>query len=338
MTIKLSAGIWDYDRIRPLIDGFVKTEGLDIDWILLPPSETIYRMLQFKEFDVSEVSLSGYLLSHEKNDEPFVAIPVFPVRAFRHRSIYINTKSGIEAPKDLKGKVAGTPRYRQTASVWIRGMLSDEYGIKNESLSYIVGGTNQREREWKYWEGETQGPSWREDVKIETMPSGRNLSDMLENGDIDVLYSASEPKCFVKGSSNVKRLFPDYVTTERKYYEKTGIFPIMHVVVIRKDVYKKNKWIASTLFKAFSESKKKLYDEIYNPGGTAATKYILPWALPEIERTKLIMGEDFWPYGVEQNRKCIETFSRYSFEQGLARKIFRADDLFTYETIEPFSQ
>jgi 4,5-dihydroxyphthalate decarboxylase len=338
MVLRISLGIWDYDRVRPLIDGFVKAEGLEINWVLLPPSETIYRMLQFREYDVSEVSLSGFLLSHEKVDCPFVAIPVFPVRAFRHRSIYINTKSGIEVPEDLKGKVAGTPRYRQTASVWIRGMLSDEYGIKNESLSYVVGGTNQREREWKYWEENSQGPSWRKDVKIETMPSGRNLSDMLENGDIDVLYSASEPKSFLKGSKNVKRLFPDYETAERKYFEKTGIFPIMHVVVINKSLYEENRWIASTLFKAFSESKSKLYDEIYNPGGTAATKYILPWALPEIERTKRVMGDDFWPYGLDQNRKCLETFCRYSYEQGLAKKIFHAEDLFAHETIETFSQ
>lgn len=337
MTLDISIGLWDYDRIRPMIDGSVKSDGVNINWVLLPPSETIYRMMQFHEFDVSEVSLSAYVLANEMEGNPFAAIPVFPVRSFRHRSVYINKDSGIESPEDLKGKVVGTPRYRQTASVWIRGMLSDEYGVRNSDVSFVVGGTNQRENEWQYWNSGEGGRSRDSKVRIEEMPEGKNLSTMLENGEIDALYSANEPKCFVNRSPKVARLFPDYEDAEKKYYQKTGIFPIMHVVVMRKELYEKNRWLAASLFKSFLKAKEFLYNEIYNPGGTAATKYILPWALPDYEKTRNIMGEDFWPYGVEKNRKCLETFIRYSHEQGLAREVRKAESLFAPETVKTFA-
>jgi 4,5-dihydroxyphthalate decarboxylase len=281
-------------------------------------------MAVHSEFDASEFSLGAMAVLLGRGDRRFVGIPVFPSRFFRHSSIFINVNSGIERPEDLKGKNVGTPDYTMTANTWIRGFLQHDYGVKPTDVNWYTGGLNEPGRKQRVETKPIKG------LKVMTSDVW-TLSELLEKGEIDALIGAREPNCYREGSSNVARLFKDYKVEEIDYYRRTGIFPIMHLVVIKREVYEQNPWLAYSLYKAFAESKRIC---MYEMSMQSALRYMLPWMIPEREETVDIMGDDYWPYGIEANRRTLESFIKYSNEQGLVESVFAVEDLFAPETVD----
>jgi 4,5-dihydroxyphthalate decarboxylase len=323
--LRLSLGCWNYDRTRSLLEGRIQPDGIDLNYLNMPVEETFFRMLRNREFDVAEMSLSSYTVSLFK-DSPFIAIPVFPSRFFRHSCIYVNKNSGIREPKDLIGKRIGNPEYQMTAPVWIRGVLQDEYGVPVDSVTYFTGGEEEPNRSEKL---KLDLPP---NIRVERIGPTQTLSAMLASGEIDALYTARMPSSF-HGSANVRRLFEDFVPVEQDYFRRTKIFPIMHTVVIRREVYEKNRWIAQSLYKAFCQAQQETYQDLYE---TAALKAMLPWLTAHVEEARREMGDDFWPYGFEKNVDTLSTFLRYSYEQGLSKHLLTPSQLFAPETLESF--
>ena len=325
--LRLSFACWDYDRTRALADGTVRPDGIDLTYLSLPVEETFFRMMRSKEFDASEMSLSSYTASLNAAEPPFIAIPVFPSRFFRHSCVFVSTKGGVRRPEDLKGKRVGVPEYQMTAPVWIRGILSDEYGVKVTDYEHLSGGEEEPGRIDKL---KIELPP---SIKVRPIGETQTLSHMLADGELDALVTARAPSSFHKKPDAVKRLFPDYVAAEKDYYRRTRIFPIMHTVVIRRDVYEKHPWVAQSLYKALSASKAKAM-EMYSQ--TAALPAMLPWLVAHVEEARRDMGEDWWPYGLEPNRHVLDTFLRYHHEQGLSKQRRKPEDLFARETLESF--
>ncbi|HKP26970.1 MAG TPA: ABC transporter substrate-binding protein [Dongiaceae bacterium] len=325
--LRLSFGCWNYDRTRALMDKSVVPDGIDLTYLNMPVEETFFRMLRHREFDVAEMSLSSYVVSCFKEPRPFVAIPVFPSRFFRHSSIYVNAAAGIRTPADLKGKRIGCPEYQMTAPVWIRGILSDEYGVKVNDVTYYTGGEESPNRSEKL---KLDLPS---NIKVERIGPDKTLSAMLRTGEIDALYTARKPSSYEGRDGKVRRLFEDFVEIERAYFRKTGIFPIMHTIAVRREVYEANRWIAQSLFKAFCEAQRRTYHDLQE---TAALKAMLPWLVAHVEEAKRELGDDYWSYGFQQNRKVLGTFLRYSFEQGLSKRLLTPEEIFVPETMEAF--
>jgi 4,5-dihydroxyphthalate decarboxylase len=324
--MRLTLACWDYDRTRALMDGTVVPDGLELIYLNQPVEETFFRMMRYKEFDCSEMSLSSYVASLEKNS-PFIAIPVFPSRFFRHSCIFVSAKSGIRKPEELKGRRIGVPEYQMTAPVWIRGILSDDYGVKVTECEHFSGGEEEPGRDEKL---KISVPG---NIRLRPIGPTQTLSRMLADGELDALVTARAPSTFHREPDKVKRLFPNYVEVEKEYYRRTKIFPTMHTVVIRRDVYEKNPWVAQSLYKAFTEAKARAY-ALYNQ--TAALPAMLPWSVAHVEEARKEMGEDWWPYGLEPNRKVLETFLRYHHEQGLSKKLRTPEELFARETLASF--
>ncbi len=325
--LRLTMACWDYDRTRALLEDHIAPDGIELVGLNLPVEETFFRMMRHREFDVAEMSLSSYVISLFAAEPAFIALPVFPSRFFRHSSIFINRNRGIREPRDLAGKRVGLPEYQLTACVWIRGLLSDEYGVPVSSPSYFTGGEEQPGREEKI--KVTLPP----EVRLEPIPAGKTLSQMLDAGELDALYAPRIPSTFLHGSGSVRRLFEDYPAVEKEYFLRTRIFPIMHTVIIRRDVYRRHSWVAQSLYKAFLRAQRQAYQDLYE---AAALKFMLPWLLRHVEETRQVMGEDFWPYGLEANRHTLETFLRYSFEQGLSARQLAPEELFAPESLESF--
>jgi 4,5-dihydroxyphthalate decarboxylase len=325
--LSLTLACWDYDRTRALTDGRVQVDGIDLTCLSLPVEETFFRMLRHQEFDIAEMSLSSYVLSLFRPEPPFIAIPVFPSRVFRHSSIYVNAASGVTEPAHLAGRRVGNPEYQMTANVWIRGILADEYAVPVNSVTYCTGGEEEAGRPEKL---ALELPP---EIRLERIGPAQTLSAMLASGEIDALYTARTPSSFTAGDGRVRRLFPDFVPVERDYFRRTRIFPIMHTVVIRRALYERSPWIAQSLQKAFLAAQQVTYRDLRE---TAALKAMLPWLVAHIDETRREMGEDFWPYGYEANRETLTTFLRYSHEQGLAKRRLEPHELFAPEALETF--
>jgi 4,5-dihydroxyphthalate decarboxylase len=323
----LSMACWNYDRTRALLEESVPVDGIDLNYINIPVEETFFRMIRHREFDVAEMSLSSYTLSMFREPRPFVAIPVFPSRIFRHSGIFINRNSGIREPKDLIGKKVGNPEYQLTACVWIRGILSDEYKLPVSGVTYFRGGEETPGRT------EKQTVTLPQEIHLQNIPEDKTLSNMLRDGEIDAIYSPRTPSCITQRAPSVRLLFEDYEAVEREYYKRTKIFPIMHTVVIRRELYEQHPWIAQSLYKAFVQAQREVYEDLRE---TAALKLMLPWLIPHAEETRKLMGDDFWPYGLDANRDCLGTFLRYSYEQGLAKRLLAPQELFVPESLESF--
>ncbi|MBV9508038.1 MAG: ABC transporter substrate-binding protein [Acidobacteriia bacterium] len=325
--LRLTLACWNYDRTRALLEDRIEIEGIELNYLNLPVEETFFRMLRQHEFDVSEMSLSSYTVSLFKQPQPFIAIPVFPSRYFRHSCIYVNRASGIAHPKDLAGKRVGTPEYQMTAPVWIRGILSDEYGVPVTSPTYFTGGEEEPGRPEKL---ALELPP---EIRVQPISETQTLARALESGELDALYTARAPSTYRGPEGRVRRLFEDYHEVEREYYLKTRIFPIMHTVAIRRELYEKHPWVAQSLFKAFREAQREVYRDLEE---TAALKFMLPWLHRHVEETKRLMGADFWAYGLEANLPVLSTFLRYHFEQGLSKRLLGPGELFAPETLESF--
>ena len=322
--LTLSLSCVDYDRTRAIFEGKVRVAGCDIVPTAMSPEEAFHRAFKFQEFDISELSMSSYMNQVAKDGSPYVGIPAFLSRMFRHSSIYIRTDSGIDKPEDLKGKVVGVPEYQMTAALWVRGMLQDEYGVQPADMNWRDGGLEEG--------GKTPNVKLKlpEGVHLETIPTDRTLSEMLDTGEIDALISARAPSCFGR-NRDVTRLFQDYRAAEEAYYKKTGLFPIMHIVGIRKSLVEQHPWLPVNILNAFIEAKQICYTNLAKVGHLFTT---LPWPVDEFEAAKKLMGEDYWPYGVHKNAAVIEAMSRYSFEQGLTARNLTAEDLFAPSTFE----
>jgi 4,5-dihydroxyphthalate decarboxylase len=325
--LKLTLACWEYDRTRALADGSVQADGIELNCLNLHVEETFFRMLRNREFDVAEMSLSSYTVSAARGNSPFIAIPVFPSRFFRHSSIYVSAKSGIREPKDLIGKRIGVPEYQMTAPVWIRGILQDEYGVDPSSPEYFSGGEEEPGRDEKI---KIDLPA---KFRLRSIGAEKILTQMIADGEIDALQTARMPSTFMTRPGTVKRLFENYVEVEKAYFRKTKIFPIMHTVVIRRDVYEANRWIAQSLCKAFAEAQRRVYANLYT---TSALTTMLPWQVAHVEEARQELGDDWWAYGFEANRHVLDTFLRYHHEQGLSKTRLKPEDLFAPESLESF--
>jgi 4,5-dihydroxyphthalate decarboxylase len=318
MTIrKLTIGCRDYDHTRALIDGRVKIDGIDLKFVnISPPSQIFLRMLRDEEFDASEMSLSNYMIALGNGDHRFVAIPVFPARVFRHSSIWIHTEAGIQKPQDLKGKKVGIADYSMTALLFVRGLLQHEYGVAPKDIH------------WFRRRSEHISIVIPPDIRIDSIGKDQSLDGLIEEGKLDALAVTSPPRAFLQGSPLVRRLFPDCRTVEAEYYRKTKIFPIMHLIVLRRAIYEQEPFVAVQVAQAF-ETAKQLAFEAYEEGLSS-----LPWANLDLEYARQIIGKDVWPYGVAKNLPTLEAAALYSYEQGLTKRKFAVDELFAPQSLE----
>lgn len=317
----------DYDRTKPLQDGSVEPEGIRLNYIAMQSEEIFWRMGHHREFDASEMSLSNHITMLGQGNSPFVGIPIFPSRYFRHSSIYYNVDSGIKEPKDFKGKKVGTPEYAMTAGVWIRGFLKDDYGVRPQDIKWFLGGQVEPGRKERV--KLDLGP----EMSVQSIPDDKTLNGMLESGELDALISARTPSGLGDGSGKVRRLFPNYREVEIEYYRRTKIFPIMHIVIIRRDVYERHPWVARGLYKAFCEAKDHAMKNMHISNAHA---YMLPWLSWEREQLREIFGPDWWPYGIEPNRHVLAALIRYLGEQGLLKKPLQVEDIFAPSAVGEF--
>lgn len=310
-----------YDRMEALNLGVIQPEGIDLRYIAIQsPPEIFARMLKTRSFDVAEMSLAHYMIMRHRGDFPYIAIPVFPSRVFRHGFIFVNKNAGIETPSDLSGKRIGVQEYRQTAGVWVRGILQHEYGVDLDSVRWVEGGVNTPRPPDDEMDLRPLGG-----MEIEIIPGDKCLSDMIEAGEIDAYFGARRLDSFDKGQ-NVVRLLPDYRREERSYFEKTGFHPIMHTIVMREELHQEFPWVAESLFKACQASKSWAVEQMKFSG---AQKTMLPWLHEEIAEMEALMGDNPWPYGVEDNRPILTAFASYLVEQHFLETAPDIDEVFT---------
>ena len=318
-NLDLNIACWDYDRTRPLTDGRVQPEGINLDITVLRPREIFPRMLQDQEFHASEMSLASYVILKARDQCPFVAIPVMLSKIFRHDCIYVRPDAGINEPADLRGKRIGLPQYSSTAGVFIKGLMQHEYGVSPQEMSWFMGGQD------------TPAPAplvpldLPADIHLEFIPEDKTLEGMLADGELDALFATYIPNLFLSGSPTIARLFPNFKEVEQDYYRRTGIFPIMHTVVIREDVHREHPWVAASLYDAFSQAKELAVGGLYDTDALALT---LPFLIDHLEESRRIFGSDYWSYGVESNRPALEGLSQYVVDQGLAPRVVSTEELF----------
>jgi 4,5-dihydroxyphthalate decarboxylase len=317
--IQLSLAIGAYDHVRELLSGSIQPEGIELIIHELAIEEVTFRFTRFAEWHASELSFGKTVALLAQHDAQIVPIPVFPSRAFRHSAIYVAPKSPLKAPKDLEGKRVGVPEWAQTAGIYVRGLLQHEYGVSLAAIDWFQAGLREPGR------GEKVALQLPAGIRLTPVPD-KSLSQMLASGELDAVVSARAPQ-------GAQRLFADYQSLELAYWKKTRIFPIMHVVVLRKDVYQGNRWVAMNLLKAFNASKQRSLARMLELGVSHAP---LPWVADHAARWRDLAGEDFWPYGVEANRATLEAFLQYSFEQGVCRRRLGVEELFAPETLERF--
>ena len=318
-NVKLTLACWDYDRTRPLMDGRVRPEGIDLDIEVLRPRQAFQRMLDKKEFQVSELSLASYAALKGRGNCPFVALPVALSKIFRHSCIYVRTDAGIRTPQDLKGKRVGTSQWSSTGLVFMRGMLQHDYGVKAQDMHWFMGGLNS------FVEPPLIPLDLPKDIRLDFLSGAQTLERMFAAGELDALLSLYIPKLFLERHPNIARLFPNYKEAEQDYYRRTRIFPIMHTVVLREDVYQAHPWAARSIYRAFVQARDLALDGLYD---TDALRIALPWLIDHVEEARRVFGEDFWAYGLEPNRPAFEAIGRYVHEQGLSPRVVRADELF----------
>jgi 4,5-dihydroxyphthalate decarboxylase len=317
-NLRMTFACGPYDRTQALRDETIRPEGIDLTYITLQPAEIFWRMLQYREFDASEMSLSNYTSLVSAGNAPFIAVPVFPSRVFRHGYFFINSKKGIEKPADLKGKRGGVPEYSMTAAVYMRGLLQHEYGVKPADVEWVQGRTDRLGRKLP------------PEIRLIQAPAGSELGDLLERGEIDFMMTANNPLSFRRGARTVRRLFPNYKELEQDYYRRTKIYPIMHTVVIRREIYERNPWVALSLYKALCRAKDYSYGLLAETGSPKAS---LAWLQPLLEEEQAIIGPDWFPYGIEKNRPTIDALLQYTHEHGLTDRRLAIEELVAPSTL-----
>ncbi|MFN3659347.1 MAG: ABC transporter substrate-binding protein [Pseudolabrys sp.] len=323
--LSLSVAVGPYDRTRALVDGSVQIDGVEPVCMTLSPEEIFFRALRHAEFDICELSLSSFTVKTAQGGGPYVGVPAFVSRAFRHTSIFVRTDR-IRKPEDLKGKRVGLPEYQLTANVWARAILEDDYGVKPSDIHWIRGGIEEAGRPEKI------SIDLPKDVKLENAPEGKTISAMLEEGTIDG-FIAPRPPSLPKNTPNVGWLFPDPVAAAKDYYKRTGIFPIMHLVGVRRTLAEQHPWLPGAVFKAFAQAKEQA---LHLLSDTSATKATLPFVEERLAEARALMGDDFWSYGLDANRKTLESFLKHHHAQGLSSRPVRPEELFHPGTHEQF--
>ena len=323
--LELSVAVGAYDRTRAVLDGSAPIEGCEVHAVALEPEEASHRAFKGPEFDVSEISLGSHMVTVARGDPPYVGIPAFVSRQFRHSGIYIRTDRSIARPGDLKGKVIGVPEYQTTANIWVRGILQDDYGVHPRDIKWRRGGVETPGR------GERSPIALAPEIELTQIADGRTLSDMLESGEIDGIMGARAPSCFRRGAPHVARLFPDYQTVEEAYFGRTRIFPVMHIIGVRRTLAERHPWLAASVYKAFLAAKDKCMRAL---GEIAQLSTSQPWSVAEHERLQRLMGRDYWSYGVAENRHGLETLARYAFDQGLTSRRLSVEDMFARSTLD----
>ncbi len=323
-NLPLTLACWNYDRTRPLMDGRVKPDGIDLDIKVMRPRQAFTRMLETKEFHVSEMSLASYVNLKGKGECPFVAIPVALSKIFRHDCIYVRPGANIRTPQDLKGKRVGTTQYGSTGLVFIKGMLQHDHGVAAHDIHWFIGDLN----------APTQRPllplNLPANLKIDFLPAGKTLEGMMAAGELDALFSLYIPESFERGASHIVRLFPNHKEVEQDYYRRTRIFPIMHTVVIREDVHAAHPWVAKSLYEAFCKARDIAVHGLYD---TDALHLSLPFLIDHIEETWRVFGKDFWSYGLEPNRPTLQAIGQYVHEQHLSPRVVAPDEIFAPNVI-----
>jgi 4,5-dihydroxyphthalate decarboxylase len=324
--LSLSVAIGDYDRNRALIDGKVRIDGVDPVFMKLTPEEIFFRAFRNQDFDICELSLSSFTVKTATNSCPYVGVPAFVSRCFRHTSIYVRTDR-IKRPQDLKGKKVGLPEYQLTANVWARAFLEDDYGVKPSDIHWIRGGIDDAGRPEKISIKLPPG------VKLDNAPEGATISDLLIKGEIDGFMAPRTPSRAALKHPHIGWLFPDTAAVAMDYYKRTGIFPIMHLIGIRKTLAEKYPYLPMAVLKAFEQSKAAALEELADSSTAKAT---LPFLEELLVTAKATMGEDFWPYGLDANRKTLDAFLRHHHAQGLSPRLVAAEELFHPATHESF--
>ena len=326
--LKLSIAFGNYDRTRPLVDGSVGIDGVDPVYLMLSPEEIFFRAFRHVDFDVCELSLSSFVVRTAQNNNPYTGIPVFPSRAFRHSSIVVRTDSGIGQPADLRGRCIGTPEYQLTACVWARALLEDEYDVKPSDINWVRGGMEQAGRLEKI------GFNLPRDVKLVDAPADRTLISLLETGEIDGIIGPRLPSGFENNDPGVRWLFPDPAKKAADYYRRTGIFPIMHVIGVRRTLIEQYPWLPATLYKAFELAKSTALKQLSD---TSAFKVTLPFVEQQLKEAKELLGKDFWSYGLtDDNRKVLDNFLHHHHMQGLSDRRVAIEELFHPSSLELF--
>lgn len=318
MPLSLTYAGGGYDRTLALYTGEIQPQGVQLEYLVLPVEDVFWRMMRYQEYDLSEMSLASYAIAHERGEPDFMAIPVFPSRHFRLSNIYVRRDSPLSALSELRGKRVGVPEYQMTAAVWVRGILAEHHGTPPDTI------------EWRTGRPERLDIALPANVSVRPYERPGGLEGALLAGDIDALISARMPEGFARTGA-LRHLLPDSRRAEIAYYEETGLFPIMHTVVLKGALYRQHPWVARSIYEAFCRAKQQAFDAMYD---STALRYSLPWLTEEIEATRAVLGDDFWPYGLAPNRNNIDTLLRYLSEQGLTSTRLRADTLFAPNVID----
>jgi 4,5-dihydroxyphthalate decarboxylase len=324
--LHLTLAISEYDHTRDVCSGVVAVDGVDLTHLSLPIEEMHFRFTKFREWDVSEMSLGKYVSLLSQDDRSMVAIPVFPNRAFRHSAFYVRRDSELSDPRQLAGKRVGVPEWAQTAGVFARGVLTDQYGVRLPAIEWWQAGVNESGRIEKV---ELRLP---DGVQIRPVPD-KTLSAMLMAGELDAVMSARPPEPFKRGDPTIVQLFHDVRTVEEAYWRTTGIFPIMHIIAIRREIFDRHRWVAMNLYKAFDAARRR---SLHRISELTASRVPVPWLADYVDRWRPLFGADYWPYGLEANRTTLEAFCRYAFEQGVCHRQVAADELFPPEVLNTF--
>ena len=324
--LPLTIAINDYDHVRDLLTGRVEAEGIALTALNFEVEEIFYRFVNFREWDISEMSMGKYVSLRAGGDDSVIAVPVFPSRVFRHSGIYVRTNGPVRTPSDLRGKRVGVPEWSQTAVVYMMGLLTEEYGLKLEEIEWLQAGVNAPGRT------ETAHLAIPKGVRF-TRVTDKSLDGMLLSGEIDAALSAHPPESILERNPAVRRLFENYAEAERAYYRKTGIFPIMHTVALKRDVYERNRWIAVNLMTGLEQAKRRSLERLREIN---TARIPLPWLPAATAEISALMGEDFWPYGAEPNRRTLEAFLRFAHATGVCKRLLKVEELFAPETASRF--
>lgn len=325
--LNLSVAVGNYDRVRPLVDGEVQIEGVDPIFMLQDPEEIFFRAFRHADYDICELSLSSFSVKTAAGTSPYIGVPVFPSRAFRHTSIYVRNDRGIESPSDLKGKRIGVPEYQLTANVWVRLFLEEDNGLKSSDVTWVRGGYEDAGRVEKI---ELNLP---QDVRLEDARSGATISELLASGELDAVIGPRAPSCFTKGHPNVKYLYKDPQSAAADWYKRTKLFPIMHLLGVRRSLAEQHPWLPGAVAKAFEKSKAVALAKLSD---TSATKVTLPFVEEQLGAARRLMSHDFWSYGFEPNRHVLSRFLKRHHAEGLSSRLIKPEELFHPSSLESF--
>ena len=326
--LQLTLACGPYDRVRGLLDKTIGIDGVDVVPVAMESEDLFPRVVSTADFDISEMSLSSYLIEVSRGAGAYAAIPVFPSRGFRHSGIYVRAESGITTPKDLEGRLVGIPEYQMTFGLWVRGILADQYGVATDALRYRTAGTNKSGRVERL---PLELPAT---LDVAPLAAGATLDAAILAGEIDAILSPAPPRSFRAGNPNVRRLFPDPQHEERAYFTKTGFFPIMHVIGIRKTLVADYPDLAQSVYDAFNAAKSVAFSDLARMMRSSVNYISVPWVEDAYQSALALMGADYWPYGVPKNRPQLDAICRYSTEQHLARRPLTIRDLFVPSTLD----